>query len=105
LHWAINNTDETRIILMCDIERPMKYRWTAAVNRWVARVVLTAGSSPNETGDQTGGINKIFRFFWAAGQYRRKLKNFSKPLYLVVKFSLMLGLFAWITSDIWKKFI
>jgi beta-hydroxylase len=105
LHWAINNTDETRIILMCDIERPMKYRWTAAVNRWVARVVLTAGSSPNETGDQTGGINKIFRFFWAAGQYRRKLKNFSKPLYLVVKFSLMLGLFAWITSDIWTKFI
>ena len=105
LHWAINNTDETRIILMCDIERPMKYRWTVAVNRWVARVVLTAGSSPNETGDQTGGINKIFRFFWAAGQYRRKLKNFSKPLYLVVKFSLMLGLFAWITSDIWTKFI
>lgn len=105
LHWAINNTDETRIILMCDIERPMKYRWTAAVNRWVARVVLTAGSSPNETGDQTGGINKIFRFFWAAGQYRRKLKNFSKPLYLLVKFSLMLGLFAWITSDIWTKFI
>jgi beta-hydroxylase len=105
LHWAINNTDKTRIILMCDIERPMKYRWTAAVNRWFARVVLTAASSPNETGDQTGGISKIFRFFWSAGQYRRKLKKFSKPLYLLVKFSLILALLAWITSDFWTKFI
>jgi len=105
LHWAINNTDQTRIILMCDIERPMKYRWTAAVNRWFARVVLTAASSPNETGDQTGGISKVFRFFWSAGQYRRKLKNFSKPLYLLVKFSLILALLAWITSDFWTKFI
>lgn len=104
LHWAINNTDKTRIILMCDIERPMKYRWAMAINRWIARVVLTAGSSPNETGDQTGGINKIFRFFWAAGQYRRKLKNFSKPLYLLVKFSLIIALLAWITSDLWMDF-
>lgn len=105
LHWAINNTNQTRIILMCDIERPMKYRWTAAFNRWFARVVLTAASSPNETGDQTGGISKIFRFFWLAGQYRRKLKNFSKSLYLLVKFSLILALLAWVTSDFWTKFI
>ncbi len=101
LHWAINQTDKTRIILMCDIERPMKYRWTAAVNRWVARVLLTAGSSPNETGDQTGGINKVFRFFWSIGQYRRKFKKFSKPLYLITKFALIFGLLAWITSDLW----
>ena len=100
LHWAINQTDKTRIILMCDIERPMKYRWTAAVNRWVARVLLTAGSSPNETGDQTGGINKVFRFFWSIGQYRRRFKKFSKPLYLITKFALIFGLLAWITSDL-----
>lgn len=101
LHWALNTTDKTRIILMCDIERPMKYRWAAAANRWIARVLLTAGSSPNETGDQTGGINKVFRFFWSIGQYRRRFKKFSKPLYLLVKFSLILALLAWITSDFW----
>ena len=105
LHWAINETDKTRIILMCDIERPMKYRWAAAVNRWFARVVLTAASSPNETGDQTGGISKVFKLFWYAGQYRRKLKKFSKPLYLLVKFSLIVGLVAWVTSDLWVDLI
>ncbi|MEN9725574.1 MAG: Fe(2+)/alpha-ketoglutarate-dependent dioxygenase lpxO, partial [Pseudomonadota bacterium] len=84
---------------------PMKYRWAAAFNRWFARVVLTAASSPNETGDQTGGISKVFKLFWYAGQYRRKLKKFSKPLYLLVKFSLIVGLVAWVTSDLWVDLI
>jgi beta-hydroxylase len=91
IHWALNESDKTRIILLCDIERPMKYRWAQAVNRWLARVVMTAASSPNETGDDTGGINKIFRFFWIVGKYRRKLKKFSKPLYYIVKFGLIIG--------------
>ena len=91
IHWALNDTDKTRFILLCDIERPMKYKWATAINRWLARVVMTAASSPNETGDQTGGINKIFRFFWAVGKYRRALKKFSKPLYLLIKFGLVIG--------------
>jgi beta-hydroxylase len=94
IHWALNDSNETRIILLCDIERPMKYRWAQAVNRWLGRVVMTAASSPNETGDQTGGINKVFRFFWAVGKYRRKLKAFSRPLYHVIKISLIIGVIA-----------
>lgn len=27
VHWAENKTEQTRIILFCDIERPMKWRW------------------------------------------------------------------------------
>lgn len=92
IHWAINQSDKSRIILLCDIERPMKYGWARAINRWLARVVMTAASSPNETGDQTGGINKIFVFFWLVGKYRRKLKNFSKPLYLCIKFLLIVAI-------------
>ncbi len=91
IHWALNDSDKTRIILLCDIERPMRFRWAQAVNRWLGRSIMTAASSPNETGDQTGGINKIFRFFWLVGKYRRKLKKFSKPLYLVVKFGLIIS--------------
>jgi len=94
IHWALNDSDQTRIILLCDIERPMKYGWAQAVNRWLGRVVMTAASSPNETGDQTGGINKVFRFFWAVGKYRRKLKAFSRPLYHVIKFGLIIGVIA-----------
>ena len=74
----------------------MKYRWATAMNRWLAKGVMSAGSSPNETGDQTGGINKIFRFFWLVGKYRRKLKQFSRPLYLAIKLGLVFGLIVWL---------
>jgi beta-hydroxylase len=59
---------------------------------------MTAGSSPNETGDQTGGINKVFRFFWLVGKYRRKLKNFSKLLYVLIKSGLIAGFFVWVVG-------
>ena len=36
-----------------------------AVNRWLGRTMMTAASSPNETGDQTGGINKGLTAGWA----------------------------------------
>lgn len=94
IHWAQNNSDTNRIILFCDIERPMRFCWAQAINRWLGRTIVTAASSPNETGDQTGGINKLFRFVWLGGQYRRKLKAWSRPLYYVIKFGLILSVIA-----------
>ncbi len=91
IHWAQNGCDSNRIIIFCDIERPMRYRWAQAINRWLGRHMMSAAASPNETGDETGGINKLFRFVWAAGQYRRALKKFSKPLYMCIKFGLIIG--------------
>lgn len=89
LHWVDNDTDKNRIILFCDLERPLKYRWAEAFNHWFGKVMMTAASSPNETGDQTGRINKLFRFVWLAGQYRRKLKNWNRHVYYVVKYGLI----------------
>ncbi|MBC7490206.1 MAG: lipid A hydroxylase LpxO [Glaciimonas sp.] len=91
MHWAQNGSDVNRIIILCDIERPMRYRWAQAVNRWLGRHMMSAAASPNDTGDQTGGINKLFHFVWSAGQYRRALKKFSKSLYYVIKFGLIVS--------------
>lgn len=94
IHWAKNNSNVNRIILFCDVERPMRFAWVQAINRWLGRTMMTAASSPNETGDQTGGINKIFRIFWLVGKYRRKLKKWNKAAYYLVKFSLIIGAIA-----------
>jgi beta-hydroxylase len=94
IHWAKNDSDSNRIILFCDVERPMRYRWAQAINKWVGRTVMTAASSPNDTGDQTGGINKLFRFVWLIGQYRRKYKAWNRPLYYVTKVALIVGVVA-----------
>jgi len=94
IHWARNETESNRIILFCDIERPMRYRWAQAVNRWLGRTLMTAASSPNETGDETGGINRLFRFVWHAGQYRRRFKAWNRTVYNITKGALIIAVIA-----------
>lgn len=96
IHWAKNDGDSNRVILFCDIERPMRYRWAQIVNKWLGRTLMTAASSPNETGDQTGGINKVFRVFWHAGQYRRRFKAWNRTVYYIVRALLIVAVAAWI---------
>jgi beta-hydroxylase len=91
IHWAKNDSEGDRIILFCDVERPMRYRWAQAVNHFVGSTLVTAASSPNDSGDQTGGINKLFRFVWVAGQYRRRFKAWNKNVYRVTKFALIIA--------------
>ncbi|HEX5127672.1 MAG TPA: lipid A hydroxylase LpxO [Rhodocyclaceae bacterium] len=92
IHNAENGSDQDRIILFCDIERPMKYRWAQAVNRFLGSTLVTAASSPNRAGDQTGLINKLFRYAWLVGQYRRRLKRWNKNVYLATKWALVAGI-------------
>jgi beta-hydroxylase len=91
IHWAKNDSDSNRIILFCDIERPMRFGWAQKINKWLGRTLMTAASSPNDTGDQTGGINKLFRFIWVIGQYRRRFKAWNRQLYYVTKAALIVG--------------
>ncbi|MFL9877973.1 lipid A hydroxylase LpxO [Herbaspirillum rhizosphaerae] len=91
IHWAQNGADTNRIILFCDVERPLRYGWAQAINKWLGKTMMTAASSPNETGDQTGRINKLFRFVWIAGQYRRKFKNWNRNVYRATKFGLIIA--------------
>lgn len=89
IHWAQNGTEQSRLILFCDVERPLRFAWAQTVNRWLGRTLLTAAASPNEIGDQEGRISKMFRFVWAAGQYRRRFKAWNKTAYRATKFVLI----------------
>lgn len=57
----------------------MRYRWAQSVNRFLAKYIVTAASSPNEDGDQLGVINKLFHYAWQVGKYRRRFKKWNKP--------------------------
>jgi beta-hydroxylase len=94
IHWAINGSDTDRVILFCDVERPMRFRWAAAINRFLGRTMMTAASSPNETGDQTGLVSKLFKISYVMGQYRRRYKAWNKTAYKLTKVALVIGLAA-----------
>ncbi|OUV02687.1 MAG: aspartyl beta-hydroxylase [Betaproteobacteria bacterium TMED82] len=85
VHQARNNTDISRIILFCDVERPQKYLLITIINRLFGRYIISAASSPNRSEDKTGFINKITGWYWAVDSFRRKLKNWSKTVYYATK--------------------
>lgn len=94
IHEAHNNTNVDRIILFCDVERPMQYRWAQAINRFLGDTLITAASSPNTSDDQTGIFNKLFKYVWVVGQYRKKLKRWNRNVYKITKITLILSVLA-----------
>lgn len=88
LHYAANKTDQDRIILFCDIDRPMKYRWAQAVNNVVGGFLMRAAASPNEIGDRTGGLNRAFKYLYAVRRVGKGLKAWNRSVYYAVKWAI-----------------
>ncbi|MGO4222653.1 lipid A hydroxylase LpxO [Lysobacter sp. TAF61] len=96
IHSARNDTQVNRIILFCDVERPMKYRWAQALNRVIARNLIAAGASPNMEGDKTGGINRLFKYFYVLRLKAKGLRERNKNLYYGLKYLAVLAVVAFI---------
>lgn len=98
IHYAENTTDQPRIILFCDVERPLRHRWLQAVNRWFSRHVMSAAASPNNDDDHTGGINRAFRHLYRVRLQGKRLKQRNRTLYYAVKWLLILAVAALLYS-------
>ena len=91
-HYAENQADSDRLILFCDVERPMKYRWAAAVNRATGRALLTLAATKNETGEKVGALNKIFGVVYPVRKQFKALKKFNRKLYYAIKYVAFAGI-------------
>ena len=60
VHGARNDTDQPRLVLFCDVQRPMRGPVSTAINDFVARYVLPLTQSPNVPGDPVGLVNRLF---------------------------------------------
>jgi beta-hydroxylase len=91
IHWAQNGSEQNRIILFCDIERPMRWGWARGLNRFIAKNLI---ASPNMEGDKTGGINRLFKYFYALRLKTKALRARSKGTYYALKYALVAGVIA-----------
>lgn len=89
IHYANNATDTDRLILFCDIERPLKNRFARGFNDWFSRTVMAASASPNDEQDNTGGINRLFGKVYVVREKGKEIKRTNKPLYLLLKWFLL----------------
>jgi beta-hydroxylase len=94
LHYAENTTDHNRIILFCDVERPMWFAPARWINHFISRYLIGAAASPNQAGDRTGGLNRVFRYVQAVRLAGKRIKAQSRFTYYLLKWLLFGGLLA-----------
>jgi beta-hydroxylase len=96
IHSAENKTDVTRIILFCDVERPLHTRFMTAVNRWVARNVIKASATQNVENEHVGAANRIYAMFGRGSEVLTRLKRKNRTVFRTVKYALIALVAYWI---------
>jgi len=96
LHYAENRTDQTRLILFCDIERPLHGAPVRALNRLFERVFLRAAATQNDDVEDIGWINRAYKPIGLLKEQLKRIKQWNKPLFNGAKYLLIVALLYWI---------
>ena len=94
LHYAENTTSDDRIILFCDVERPLRTRAVVAANRWVSRHIINESATQNEEGERVGWLNRIFGHVYQVRLVGKRIKAWNRRVYYATKFLLIGGILA-----------
>jgi beta-hydroxylase len=86
VHEVKNETDEHRLILLCDVERPLREPM-AAVNRWMMHRVMGATVTQNEAGEKVGAINRAFGPLHRLSGVGKRLKATHRKFYYTLKYT------------------
>ena len=89
IHSAYNGTDQPRIILFCDVTRPLKYRWSRKINQFVIDHLIKASTSQNVPSERVGCLNHIASGVHRFSQTMQKIKAWNRKFYYFTKYCLI----------------
>ena len=92
IHTAENRTGQTRLILFCDIERPVRTRVVRSLNHFMCSRVMPAAATQNVEGERVGLLNKLFGYVYRVRLAGKRLKAWNRTIYYAVKWTLFGGL-------------
>ena len=99
LHFAHNDADKPRLILMCDIDRPMS--WFGHILNWPYKMLMRATVVPNTDEDQRGFANKIFAGMVPLLEKSKNLKQTNLPAYKALKYTVNTILVLALAGLVW----
>ncbi|MBL8726716.1 MAG: aspartyl/asparaginyl beta-hydroxylase domain-containing protein [Planctomycetes bacterium] len=102
LHHARNDTDHPRLILMCDIDRPMS--WPGAVINWFYRGLARISIVPNLEGDRRGLANRLFAGVAPLFARTKVLRQSNRRLYNWVKWGFNLTLLGAVAAVLYGMY-
>ena len=93
VHEALNGADSRRLILFCDVERPVRWPFRG-INRWMIAHVMGATGAPNEEGEKVGALNRFFERIYGVLDSGKALKAKNRRLYYAIKYALIVAVLA-----------
>ncbi|MFT4572289.1 MAG: beta-hydroxylase [Hyphomicrobiaceae bacterium] len=88
IHWAANKTDQTRIILFCDMTRPLHTRFVRGISNFMNKRVFKITGSRNEETETSGLLNRATPMIFAAKTFFANIKERNRQLYYAGKYTL-----------------
>jgi len=92
IHRAENRTDQDRIILFCDVERPLRTPVMRAINRFITGHVLRVTASRNVATEQIGLVNRVSGLVHQLRQVLTRVKKANRSVYYTVKYAMWAGI-------------
>ncbi|HTT36242.1 MAG TPA: aspartyl/asparaginyl beta-hydroxylase domain-containing protein [Burkholderiales bacterium] len=89
IHYAENKTDKTRLILFCDVERPLRSRLVRRINHFVMDHVVKATATQNVENEKVGALNHVFSVAYRVRLLGKRIKAYNQPLYYAIKYALL----------------
>lgn len=91
LHYANNNSDKYRLILMCDVERPLYF--IGFLINGIYKIAMRMSIVPNTEKDRRGLANKIFSSLGPFLTKTKALKQTDQKKYYLIKYTVNFLLF------------
>jgi len=96
VHWAENRTDQTRVILFCDVERPLRTPVMRGINRVVSRILGSATATQNVATERVGAVNRLYGFSHRMGEHKKAFKRKHPLGYKLTRYVLIALVLGWL---------
>ena len=78
IHSVRNDTDEVRVILFCDVARPMRTRFAQIVNSFVCNHIVKISQAQNSPTEKVGILNRFSKYLFGLREISERLREKNK---------------------------
>jgi len=89
VHSAANETEQTRVILFCDVERPLRTSIMRGINRFISNTLIRAASTQNVPTEAVGLLNRLYALTGQGGGLFDRLKRKNRAAFRLAKCGLI----------------
>ncbi|MBC7983871.1 MAG: aspartyl/asparaginyl beta-hydroxylase domain-containing protein, partial [Candidatus Obscuribacterales bacterium] len=100
VHSAANDTEQTRIILFCDVERPLHTPIMRGINRFISNTLIRAASTQNVPTENVGLLNRLYALTGRGGNFLDRIKKKNRTAFRLGKYA-SAALVAYLILFVW----